>query len=165
MVRRPPGGMFGDLWVFPGGIVEADDGPDDGDHGSFRQAAVRELQEETGIKMSADALQFISRWITPEDLPRRYDTRFFLGLVTDRPPIEPAADEVKEAAFVAPTTALAAHQAQHWQIVLPTLAHLRWLSRHSSGQAAVAAAAKIRHATVTPRLGPDGSVVEVDLPW
>ncbi|HKX76006.1 MAG TPA: NUDIX hydrolase [Acidimicrobiia bacterium] len=168
MVRRTPGGMFGGAWVFPGGVVDQGDGlvaESDSDGDSLRAAAVRELVEETGVVIAGHDLRFVSRWITPEGLPRRYDTRFFLGVVGKAPDLEAHALEVADAAFIAPVTALAAHQAHQWRMVLPTIAHLRWLARYESGSAALRATEEARTAPISPQLRPDGSVVEVDLPW
>lgn len=39
--KRPPAGVWGNLWEFPGGRVEADESPE--------QASVREFMEETGF--------------------------------------------------------------------------------------------------------------------
>lgn len=39
--KRPPSGVWGNLWEFPGGRVEADESPE--------QASVREFMEETGF--------------------------------------------------------------------------------------------------------------------
>ena len=48
MQRRPEGKQHGDLWEFPGGKVEAGEAP--------VQAAVRELAEELGVGLVAEAL-------------------------------------------------------------------------------------------------------------
>ncbi|HUO45359.1 MAG TPA: NUDIX hydrolase [Acidimicrobiia bacterium] len=166
MVRRPPGGMFGDLWVFPGGVVEMADGvlTDTKDDSAFRAAGVRELYEETAVELLPDDLRFVSRWVTPEGMPRRYDTRFYLGVLDDRPEVVIADGEVMEAALVTPATALAAHQAQHWQMVLPTLAHVRWLARYGSGSDAYQSAGAARAEPIAPSIQADGSVLEVELP-
>jgi 8-oxo-dGTP pyrophosphatase MutT (NUDIX family) len=166
MMRRPPGGMFGDAWVFPGGVLEAGDGASIGnDQTPFRLAASRELREEAGVEVDPGEMVFVSRWVTPVDLPRRYDTRFFLAVVATRPALSVANGEVMEAAFIAPATALAAHQAQHWRMVLPTLSHLRWLSRFATGAGAALAAGAARTEPIEPRLSEDGSVVEIEIPW
>ncbi len=163
--------MFGGAWVFPGGVLDPGDGDIDGDTGDgaggghpLRATAVRELAEETGVRLPPSDLHFISRWVTPELMPRRYDTSFFLAVVAHRLPLAPEREEVVEAGFVTPGAALTAHQAQRWKVVLPTLAHLRWLSRFESGEEAIRAAAKARPYAISPRLLEDGSVVEVDLP-
>ncbi len=165
MMRRPPGGMFGDAWVFPGGVLDASDGPLNGnDQTPFRLAACRELLEEAGVEVNPERMVFVSRWVTPVEMPRRYDTRFFLISLADRPALRLADDEVVEAGFVAPATALAAHQAHHWRMVLPTLAHLRWLSHFASGAEAERAAAMARTEPIQPHVREDGSVVEVEIP-
>jgi 8-oxo-dGTP pyrophosphatase MutT (NUDIX family) len=168
MVRRPPGGMFGDAWVFPGGVVDPLDGStSEGDSEpstAFKRAAVRELTEEVGLVLAAGGLHFVSRWITPALYPRRFDTYFFLAPIPVVVPVTPAAGEIEEAAFVTPAAALAAHQAQQWRLVLPTLAHLRWLARFATPDEAMAAAATARPDPISPMVAADGSLIPVDLP-
>ena len=66
------------VWVFPGGAVDPEDG--DGEEG-FRACALRELEEEAGIGLGdPGALVPYSHWITPELVPVRFDTWFFLAL-------------------------------------------------------------------------------------
>jgi 8-oxo-dGTP pyrophosphatase MutT (NUDIX family) len=166
MVRRPPGGIFWDAWVFPGGLTEEVDGSSEAGEITKKRAAVRELEEEVGIKVLARDLRYLSRWVTPRVLPRRYDTWFFLTAIDAEIPVAPISGEVTDALFVTPSTALAAHQAQQWKLLLPTLAHLRWLARHSSIEEAITAATA--HATkepLAPRLTADGSFVSPQLPW
>ncbi len=164
MARRPPGGIFGDAWVFPGGLAEPEDGADL--ETALPKAAARELAEEVGLEIDPAELVFVSRWITPEFMPKRYDTWFFLTSVRAEPKLTLNNDELVEAAFVSPSVALGAYQAQQWKVLLPTLAHLRWLSRHPSPEVAIAAAAS--HSPVepvTPELAEDGSILGADLPW
>ena len=110
-------------------------------------------------------LVFLSRWITPDGLPRRYDTWFFLAAIPEPIDVAPVTAEITEAEFVVPSTALAAHQAHHWKLVLPTLTHLQWLARHSSASVALASAPPRSTEPIQPKLAPDGSIVEFDLPW
>ena len=61
MQRNPEQRFMGGAWVFPGGAVHS---AEDADHAA---AAVRELEEEAGIALPADAeLVPYSRWITPD---------------------------------------------------------------------------------------------------
>src|SRR5918997_4748126 len=73
LVRRNPQARFmGGAWVFPGGAL---DGTED-----HRAAAVREVAEEASVTLAdASALVDFSRWITPPQLPIRFDTLFFLA--------------------------------------------------------------------------------------
>lgn len=161
MVKRPPGPIFGDAWVFPGGLVDESDGQGED---SYRRAAVRELEEEVAIGIDPDGLVYLSRWITPDVVPRRYDTWFFLASIPEPVKVRPVTDEIVEASFVTTATALAAHQAHHWKMVLPTLTHPQWLARQPTAADAIRAAPKSRK-PVQPQLAPDGSIVALDLPW
>src|ERR671936_1665528 len=59
--RNPEQRFMGGAWVFPGGAVHQDE---DADHAA---TAVRELEEEAGIRLPEDAeIVPFSRWITPE---------------------------------------------------------------------------------------------------
>jgi len=49
--RAPRGGSFDSMWVFPGGVAEEGEAP--------ATAASRELEEETGLLVSAEKLRFL----------------------------------------------------------------------------------------------------------
>ena len=167
MVRRPPRGFFGGAWVFPGGTVDPGDrAEEDNDlDQALRRAAVRELAEEVGMVVDIGSLAFVSRWVTPMRFPRRYDTHFDLAPTSSSLPLTLAIDELDEAVYVTPDAALGAHQAQQWPMVLPTLAHLRWLARFTSIDQALEATSRARRDPVTPATAADGSLVPVDIPW
>lgn len=65
-----------EMTVFPGGAVD----PGDAD---IRAGAVRELAEETGVRLDPAQLHPWSRWITPDEEPRRYDAWFFVAALPD----------------------------------------------------------------------------------
>jgi 8-oxo-dGTP pyrophosphatase MutT (NUDIX family) len=79
LVKRNPEARFmGGVWVFPGGAVDASEGEGDA---ALRAAAVRELDEEAGIRLDdPSAIVPFSRWITPAEVKIRFDTWFFLAL-------------------------------------------------------------------------------------
>ena len=72
LVRRNPQQRFmGGAWVFPGGALN----DADADHAA---AAMRELEEEAGIRLSDSTAPVpFSRWITPAQVKVRFDTWFF----------------------------------------------------------------------------------------
>src|SRR5687768_4449176 len=79
MVRRNDNVAFmAGAYVFPGGRVDdADASQAGGDEAlAFRLAAVRELEEEAGVRANPAELMLIAHWVTPEIETRRYDTRF-----------------------------------------------------------------------------------------
>ena len=90
LVQRTPKARFmGGVWVFPGGAVDAGEGEGDAAH---RAAALRELEEEAGIRLDdPGALVPFSRWITPAEVKIRFDTWFFLAHARGREihPVQP----------------------------------------------------------------------------
>lgn len=99
--------------AFPGGGQE----PVDTD---ARACATRELAEETGVRVSPDALLAWDRWITPEAMPIRYDTSFFVALLPDGQEPECLTSEAEIAEWVRPAAALAAIESGQWSAFPPT---------------------------------------------
>ncbi len=92
MVRRSAALVFAaGAYVFPGGRVDPGDvaaaeaGVGEPEDRAARIAAVRETAEETGIAGAADIADLIpfARWMPPIDVPRRFDTRFYLAQARD----------------------------------------------------------------------------------
>src|SRR6478735_10646121 len=83
LVRRNPEQRFmGGAWVFPGGAVDAEEAAE-GDL-AHRLAGVREVEEEAGVALGGpEALHPFSRWITPREVAKRFDTYFFLARVPE----------------------------------------------------------------------------------
>jgi 8-oxo-dGTP pyrophosphatase MutT (NUDIX family) len=78
LLQRSDHGVFGGLWVFPGGRVDDED-PGDGDLERARAAAVRETLEEAGAVIDPASLVAWSHWTPPSIVPKRYLTWFFIG--------------------------------------------------------------------------------------
>ena len=122
LVRRNPAQRFmGGFWVFPGGAVDAGE-----DH---RAAAVRELAEEAGVtNVEPEALVAYSRWITPERIAIRFDTRFFLARAPAGARARIDGEECVDVRWVTPRAALAAYAREELPLVFPTVRHLEELS-------------------------------------
>ncbi len=117
---------------------------------------VQRLSEE-GLAFDATGVALLSNWVTPEGVPRRFDTRFF---VAEAPPDTEATadgDEVSLAAWVRPDEALARGEAGEWVVLPPTRHHLRLLAGFAVPAEAVAYAARqVAVEVVQPRLVSDG---------
>jgi 8-oxo-dGTP pyrophosphatase MutT (NUDIX family) len=148
LVKRTPQARFmGGVWVFPGGAVDAVEAENDAPH---RVAAVRELQEEAGIAVEDPAaLVCFSRWITPEEVSIRFDTRFFLAPAP--PGQDPAVDgtEVVDHGWFSPQDALDAHGREEILLVFPTIKDLQKMTPHASADALLEAT---RSGDVAPTL-------------
>lgn len=184
MVERNGRGIFGSMLVFPGGRVDDEDVPegfDPADDLPHRNAAIRELAEETGILLTphgamaahtiegeataASSLVLVSRWVTPEFSPRRFDTRFYLASCDDPPEVVIDDNELVGHAWLNPQEALSKTEKGDAQMVLPTISHLRWLCRRSSVEDAFESAKGADARTlVKPRRVEDGSLIPILLP-
>lgn len=166
MVRRNPGARFmPGVWVFPGGAVEAGEliegvsGGEtdaDADELAHRAAAIRELAEEAGIELPLDAeLVPWSRWITPEPVPVRFDTRFYLALAPPHSPPKPDGMETVDAAWMNPADALARGEAGEIELVFPTIKHLESLLGFERAEDALDAARRRTVEPVMPTIAED----------
>ncbi len=146
LVRRSPQQRFmGGFWVFPGGAVDAGE-----DH---RAAAVRELAEEAGVtNVEPEALVEYSRWITPELIEIRFDTRFYVA----RSPagVRPRVDgeECIDVRWTAPRAAVEAYARDELPLVFPTLRHLEELSAFATVDALLDHARGREIVAVLPRV-------------
>ncbi|MGZ4167124.1 MAG: NUDIX hydrolase [Solirubrobacteraceae bacterium] len=159
--RNPQARFMGGAWVFPGGAVSAEDG--DGEPGR-RAAAVRELREETGLVIGADALVTFSRWITPAVVKIRYDTWFFLAMARDGSQPQIDGREMVDARWFAPEDALAAARSGEIMLVFPTIKHLEQLSSFPTAQALMEHARTRAVEPVQPRVVGTGETARIVLP-
>lgn len=153
--------FMADVWVFPGGAVDGDR-DDDAAH---RETALRELEEEVSVTLSSpeDLVPF-SRWITPEEVKVRYDTRFYLALAPAHSAPEPDGEEIVEVRWFAPARALELHRAGELLLVFPTIKKLETLARFNSPEEALAAVRAVAVEPILPRIDTSGPEPQVLLP-
>jgi 8-oxo-dGTP pyrophosphatase MutT (NUDIX family) len=116
--RNAKSSFVPDAWVFPGGMAEECDA-------DLRVTAVRETFEEAGLRLDPATLVATSRWITPEGIPKRFDTHFFLGVVPRDAVVTIDGNEIVESMWIAPADALARRDLK---LVFPTIRNLEALT-------------------------------------
>jgi 8-oxo-dGTP pyrophosphatase MutT (NUDIX family) len=165
LARRTPAARFmAGAWVFPGGSVSAEDG--EGEPG-LRAAAVREVAEEVGISLGADAeLVSFSNWITPREVKIRFDTWFFLAAAPPDATPEVDGAEIVDARWFQPRHALAAAERDEILLVFPTIKHLEQIAGFASMDALLEHARGRTVRAVQPRVvdGPGGEMARIVLP-
>ena len=157
--RTPKARFMADVWVFPGGALDDLPGGRDADEDDYRAAALRELEEEVAVKLAdPETLVPFSRWITPEVVKVRYDTRFYLAEAPPHTAAVPDGEEIVDLEWFAPATALARHGEGELSLVFPTIKHLEALRDFGSVEDALRAARARRIDPILPRIvaGEDG---------
>ena len=164
MLRRGAAARFmPGVWVFAGGVVDpADreanrtgDSPNaaiDPDELAHRACGARELAEEAGVEIEATALLPWSRWITPEQVPARFDTRFYVALAPAHCTPEPDGVEMDAARWMAPATALEESAADRFELSFPTIKHLEELRAYTDADAVLENALTRPVVPLTPRV-------------
>ena len=128
ILRHEKSSFVPSAWVFPGGAVDEADGVA-GTMEAARNAAIREVFEETSIRLDSDLVP-TSRWITPAGLPKRFDTWFFLARAPRDVEVRLQAAEATDYRWIAPKDALA--QKREFKMVFPTIKNLEAIADAAS---------------------------------
>ena len=115
--------------AFPGGGVDA---ADRSAADAFVACAVREIAEETGVALDPASLILWDGWTTPEQLPRRYRTWFYLAVLPDGAEPADVSGEASWAGWTTPSAALGRIEAGEWRMLAPTHCSMLRLAAASS---------------------------------
>lgn len=175
MGKRPPGGPFGDAWVFPGGAVDPEDmAAAEDDDTAWKLAALRETWEEVGlgltdpeageipdgegsvhlrmaavgVRFATSRLVYLSNWVTPRMVSKRFDTRFFVTVADGE---LRSGDELAHVDWIPAVRALDLHERDEFPMIFPTVSHLRYVSGFHHASELVTTAA---HLDVIPAVEP-----------
>jgi 8-oxo-dGTP pyrophosphatase MutT (NUDIX family) len=122
------------------------------------------LLADRGLTLATDRVGYWAHWITPEERPIRYDTRFFVAPTWADQVVEPDGLEMVAARWIRPSDALAGHTAGDLVLPLPTQRILASLSEHA-GVAGLLSAAEGRDIrSIRPRIIRDAGGERVLLP-
>lgn len=154
LVKRTPKARFmPNVWVFPGGAVDAFEPAREAEEWDYVATAIRELEEEVALKLdqAAEIVPF-SRWITPVEVKVRFDTRFYLALAPPHASPRPDEHEIVDCGWFAPAEALERHYAGELPLVFPTIKQLEPLREFATPDEAMAAARAIVVEPILPRV-------------
>ena len=88
------------------------------------------LLADLGLTLATDRTAYWAHWITPEERPIRYDTRFFVAPAWPGQVPEPDGVEMVAARWMRPEEALASHRERALVLPLPTKGILTSLAGH-----------------------------------
>jgi 8-oxo-dGTP pyrophosphatase MutT (NUDIX family) len=123
-----------------------------------------ELLRANGLTVDATGLHPWSRWVTPPGEKRRYDTRFFVGLMPDGAEASDVTTESSEASWVGVEEALAQVQRGERRMLPPTIMTLSSLLPFATVAEAVATSVDRSLEAVRPNIRVEGDRVVAELP-
>lgn len=130
-------------------------------HGEITMLDVARRED---LCFAADRLFPFSRWITPETLSRRYDTRFYVAYLPEAQ--EPLHDaiETTESVWISPKEALERYARGEFPLVFATEKHLERMSRFRSIEEMIASVSPADLEPVMPRIVSKGETTVFLLP-
>lgn len=155
LVRRSKKLTFhGGAWVFPGGRIDPEDHPAGEAENlpeAARRAAVRELREEANLELDAEHLHPISRWVTPDFMPKRFDTWFFIAPARSYDVVVDGG-EIHDFRWSKPTAALEEQRSGSIELPPPTFVTLTELACSTDVESALASMRSDEPRPYTPRI-------------
>lgn len=127
-------------------------------------AAFWQMIRAEGLRLATDRLVYFAHWITPEEHPVRFDTRFFAAAMPAGQVATADAGEIVALRWLAPAEALAARERGALPLRVPTARTLALLEGAGSTAEALARLAAVRPTPIRPRLVTDGGQSRVVLP-
>jgi 8-oxo-dGTP pyrophosphatase MutT (NUDIX family) len=126
-----------------------------------REASLSDVLDKEKLRLALDQLVHYAHWITPANLPKRFDTHFFLA----SSPVGHAGShdgrESVDSIWITPKGAIS--DRKKWNVIFPTRANLVKLDNSSTVADALAAARSSKVLPVTPWIenGPDGQILRI----
>ena len=123
------------------------------------EISFRDILTHENLLLDASRLIYYSHWITPLVEPIRYDTRFFVTLAQPDQIAESAYLETTHGLWISPRTALFRYEAGDFNLIFPTILHLRRLAIHDT----IAGMLEVAHSKTVIPVSPDAIPSEVGL--
>lgn len=164
MVRHRGMAFAGGVVAFPGGGVKPTDradlppdwpdrlGASPEDASAVVAAALREVEEETGVVLSLDDLGLWDAWTTPEFEPRRYRTWFFAARMPEGQEPRELSTESASVHWTSAPAALAKVDSGEWTMLPPTYLSMRRLGTFGSVAEVLEVTRRASVEMFTPRL-------------
>ncbi|MFE4081523.1 NUDIX domain-containing protein [Paenarthrobacter sp. YIM B13468] len=121
--------------------------------GMVLTAALREVWEEAGLRLNASDLRPWANWVTPTDMPKRFDTYFYVAKPAPEAAPQHQTTEAWQSLWMPVDGILAAEAAGQLQLMPPTY----YLLKEIAGLGTVDAVWEAEH-DVVPVLAPRGSM-------
>jgi 8-oxo-dGTP pyrophosphatase MutT (NUDIX family) len=94
----------------------------------------REVHEETGWRLAVEELIPWANWVTPPDLPKRFDTFFFVAIADEGDSLSHTTTEAEHSEWRSVSSLLADYAAGRIRLMRPTLALLEELRQRNAAE-------------------------------
>ncbi len=129
-----------------------------------RNGSLVDLATEEDLTLATDKLRYFSHWVTPEGMPKRFDTHFFLATA----PVEQEAAhdqlETSDGVWVNPGQALTRFDHGRFPLVFATIYQLRELAQFLNVEQALTYAEKHPVMSRLPVMVEENGTARVHLP-
>lgn len=123
-----------------------------------------DILEREKLLLDFSRLIYYSHWITPSVEPIRFDTRFFVALAEPDQIAESDFLETTHGLWVSPRQALSNYEAGNFNLIYPTILHLRRLAVHDSIESMLETARSKTVIPVSPDAIPSKTGLDFKLP-
>ena len=126
--------------------------------------SLRQIVEDYDLELEAGRLSVHGHWITPEIVPKRFDTLFFAAAA---PPDHEATHDGVESSnhvWIQPAEAIAQARRKQKQMIFPTLANLQTLAGFEGVEDAIENSRRRKVVPVLPTVARDGDQRKLVIP-
>jgi 8-oxo-dGTP pyrophosphatase MutT (NUDIX family) len=126
-----------------------------------REVSLLDMLRTERLKLACDEIVHFAHWITPKNMPKRFDTHFFLARAPQGHAGRHDGRESVDSIWIRPDEAIT--DRKRWNVIFPTKLNLMKLARASSVAEALRLARATPPLTVEPWIehGPDGNVLRI----
>jgi 8-oxo-dGTP pyrophosphatase MutT (NUDIX family) len=96
------------------------------------ELSLREFLEQQQLRLACDQLQHFAHWITPEMMPKRFDTHFYLAQAPADHLAAHDGHESVDSVWISPTAALKGNEEGTYTIIFPTRLNVEMLGLSNS---------------------------------
>ncbi len=116
------------------------------------EIGISDMLAEEGLRLAADLLTPYAHWITPNMMPKRFDTRFYLALAPEDHLAVHDGSESVDSVWIKPLDAVREAEEGKRTIIFPTRVNVQKLGRHANATHAIETARAARIVTVEPQV-------------
>ena len=114
------------------------------------EVSLIEFLEKEQLMLACDTLQLFAHWITPEMLPKRFDTHFYLAMApSDHLAIHDGHESV-DSVWISPNNAIKGNEDGTYTIIFPTRVNVEMLGESSNVTDAMRAATERNIVSILP---------------